>query len=228
LRPVPEPSSSGEAAAAEGSLSRGRRRGPRKGDLREAAIVDTMERLLAERPFSSLSIDELAQGAGISRSTFYFYFDSREAVLRALSDRLAGLVFEASESWLRRGDESPEEALRRAVAGYVQLWEAHGPVLQAIATSCVADPELMAFWSGAGERFVTVAAKQIRRERDAGLALPGPPSAEELALVLSAMSERVCYGASQRNLSTTARAKLADALAAVWYRAIYGTGGTSD
>ena len=38
----------------------------------------------------------------ISRSTFYFYFDSREAVLLALAARLADLVFEVSGSWLRR------------------------------------------------------------------------------------------------------------------------------
>jgi AcrR family transcriptional regulator len=200
----------------------GRRRGPRKGDLREAAIVDTMAALLAERPFSSLSIDELAQGAGISRSTFYFYFDSREAVLRALSARLSGLVFEASDSWLRRGEESPEEALQRSVAAYVELWDEHGAVLGAIANSCAGDDELSAFWAEAGERFVTAAAEQIQRERDAGLALPAPPSAADLALVLSAMTERACYGASQRGLTAAARTQLATTLATVWHRAIYG------
>jgi TetR/AcrR family transcriptional regulator, ethionamide resistance regulator len=203
-------------------VARGRRRGPRKGDLREAAIVDTMAALLGERPFSSLGIDELAQGAGISRSTFYFYFDSREAVLRALSARLSGLVFAASERWLRRGEESPEEALRRAVAAYAELWEEHGAVLRAIANSCAGDDELTAFWSEAGERFVTAAAEQIQRERDAGVALPAPPSATDLAMVLSAMTERACYGASQRALSPAARAQLADTLATVWHRAIYG------
>lgn len=203
--------------------SQGRRRGPRKGDLREAAILDTMAELLAERPLSSLGVDELARGAGISRSTFYFYFDSREAVLRALSDRLADLVFEASDSWLRRGDESPKEALRRAVAAYMGLWREHGPVLRAIANSCSGDPELMGFWSEAGERFVAAAASQIEREREAGLAQPGPPSAADLALVLSSMAERVCYGVSQRNLPASADRRLADALATVWHRAIYGT-----
>jgi len=201
----------------------GRRRGPRRGDVREAAILDTMAELLAARPLSSLSIDELAQGAGISRSTFYFYFDSREAVLRALSARLADLVFEASGSWLRRGDEQPEQALRRAMGNYLDLWHQHGAVLRAIANSCAGDPELLAFWTEVGERFVATAAEQIRREREAGLALPGPPTATDLAVVLSSMSERVCYGASQGDLTDKARRRLADTLAIAWHRAIYGT-----
>lgn len=204
------------------ATSQGRRRGPRKGDLREAAILDTMADLLADRPLSALGVDELAQGAGISRSTFYFYFDSREAVLRALTARLADLVFEASASWLRRGDESPEEALRRALAAYLALWREHGPVLRAIANSCPGDPELMGFWSEAAQRFVAAAAEQIERERADGLAPPGPPSATDLALVLSSMAERVCYGISLRNLPPSADPRLVDTLTTVWHRAIYG------
>ena len=37
----------------------------------------------------AITIEELASGAGISRPTFYFYFDSREAVIRALSESSA-------------------------------------------------------------------------------------------------------------------------------------------
>ena len=64
----------------------GRRRGrPSKGDLKEAAILDTAWHLLAEKPVTAITIEELAAGAGISRSSFYFYFDSRDAVVRALA-----------------------------------------------------------------------------------------------------------------------------------------------
>ena len=66
-----------------------RRRGARKGDQTEQAILDTAERLLGERPLAAIGIDELAAGAGISRPSFYFYFESRETVLRALAERIA-------------------------------------------------------------------------------------------------------------------------------------------
>ena len=203
--------------------ARGRRRGPSKGDEREAAILDTMAAELKRRPLASLSIDDLAQGAGITRSTFYFYFDSREAALRALAARIADRVFDASSSWLRRDEEQPYDALRRTAAGYLDLWREAGPVLRAISATSATDPELAVFWTEAGRRFVEAAAEQIQRDRDAGVALAGPPEATDLAGVLSAMSERVCSGVTAKKLSAKEANRVIDTLATVWYRAIYGT-----
>ena len=59
------------------------RRPARKGDLKEQAILATCERLLGEKPLGEIGVDELAAGAGISRPSFYFYFESKNAVLRA-------------------------------------------------------------------------------------------------------------------------------------------------
>src|SRR5580698_1386132 len=66
---------------------RRRREGPSKGDLKKDAILDTAWQLLGVKPMTAITIDELSNGAGISRSSFYFYFDSRAAVIRALADR---------------------------------------------------------------------------------------------------------------------------------------------
>ena len=63
---------------------RGRRSTRPSGDDREQAILATAERLLEERAFADISVDDLAKGAGLSRPTFYFYFKSKEAVLLSL------------------------------------------------------------------------------------------------------------------------------------------------
>ena len=68
--------------------SRGRRSSHHSGDDREQAILATAERLLQERPLADFSVDDLAKGAGISRPTFYFYFQSKNAVLLSLLDRM--------------------------------------------------------------------------------------------------------------------------------------------
>jgi len=83
-------------APAKARPSRGRRGSRPSGDDRELAILATAERLLAERPLSDISIDELARGAGISRPTFYFYFSSKEAVLLSLLDRVVAEADEAA------------------------------------------------------------------------------------------------------------------------------------
>ena len=47
-----------------------------------------------------ISVDDLAKGAGISRSTFYFYFPSKDAVLMTLLKRVIAAVDVAWEKLL--------------------------------------------------------------------------------------------------------------------------------
>ena len=48
--------------------------------LRENILAAT-ERLLAERSFADLAVSEILTAAGVSRGSFYFYFDSKHDVL---------------------------------------------------------------------------------------------------------------------------------------------------
>jgi AcrR family transcriptional regulator len=209
------------------SPSGARRRGPRRGDVAEHAILDTAERLLAERPLNAIPIAELAAGAGISRPTFYFYFESREAVLRELALRITEQLYHAAERWLRRGDEPPAEGVRSALAESLALWRQHGPVLRAIVRAHESDQELHSFWQGLVGQLVEAAARQIERERRAGIALPGPPSARSLASALVGMCDRAWYEASAEPGSARADRELTDTLAAVWLRSVYGTSAPS-
>jgi AcrR family transcriptional regulator len=198
-----------------------RRRAPRRGDRTEQAILDTAERLLAQRPLSAIGIDELAKGAGVSRPAFYFYFPSREAVLRVLAERISDELYGAAEVFLRRGGESPSVAIRRALTSLLALWRRHGAVLRAAIHASDGDEEMRRFWSGVGRRFIDATAEQIERERAAGIALPGPPSAQALASVLIAMNDRALHKASLSR-SRTSEAEMIDALTVVWLRTIYG------
>jgi AcrR family transcriptional regulator len=93
-----------------------RRGGPSKGDLKEAAILDTAWRLLAEKPFTGVTIEELAAGAGISRSSFYFYFDSRDAVIRALAARVSTELRDTVVGAMR-SDLSARQAISSMITG---------------------------------------------------------------------------------------------------------------
>ena len=201
----------------------GRRRAARKGDLTEQAILDTLERLLAERKLSAITIEDLAAGAGISRPTFYFYFDSREAALMAITELVNIELAKASDAWWRRSDESPEQAARRSVTRILEIWREHGPVLRAALEARADDPRMAEMAERVGKQFVDNTAEQIERDRDSGIAPPGPPSARALANVLVAMNERVCYDASPRlGKSPAADRRIAETLTTVWVRSVYG------
>ncbi|MFI6099629.1 TetR/AcrR family transcriptional regulator [Lentzea sp. NPDC051213] len=207
------------AAPANGAGSRRKRS---KGDLTSQAILDTAELLLETKSLGDIAVDELASGAGISRSTFYFHFESREAVLYALSERVAEGLYESAALWLRRGSEPPEDSIRRAISGTVALWRAHGPVLRAAVRARDTSELVRGFWSDVARKFVDSAAQQIEIERDAGIAVQGPPNARALATVLVSMNESMCYSLSLSRKSAAKDREVVETLTAVWLRAVYG------
>jgi AcrR family transcriptional regulator len=197
-----------------------RRRGPTKGALKEDAILATCERLLARKPLNEIGVDELAAGAGISRSTFYFYFESKDAVLRALVARIAEEMFARAESWLDRTDEPAEVTMMRTIEATAKVWEGHGPVLRAAVQNWGTVPEMRAFGEGLVKRFVDRSAQSIRDAREAGDAPPGPDP-DALATALVWMNERCFYTSSLSANPALSRKQLVPTLTVIWLRAIY-------
>jgi AcrR family transcriptional regulator len=55
---------------------------------REDAIVDAVNRLLAEKGFDMMTVDEVAAEVGIAKASLYKHFDSKEALAGAAMKRL--------------------------------------------------------------------------------------------------------------------------------------------
>lgn len=198
------------------------RRGPGKGDLKERAILATCERLLSERPLREIAVDELAAGADISRPSFYFYFESKNAVLRALVGRVADEMYAEAEGWLEHEDDSPEITVSRSIGAAAQQWRDHGPVLRAAVQTWGSVPELRAFWEDVVRRFVKQSAARIAEERESGTAPPGPEP-EALAKALIWMNERCFYTTSLGADPSLDDDELVPTLTAIWLRSIYAT-----
>ena len=48
------------------------------------AILETADRLIAERGYEQISVAEITRTAGIAKGTFYNYFEKKEDLIRAL------------------------------------------------------------------------------------------------------------------------------------------------
>src|SRR5579859_386926 len=66
----------------------------RRGGSR-AAIVEAAERLFLERGFGAVSMDDLAEAAGVARRTLYNQFTSKEEIFREMLRRVAGQLEDA-------------------------------------------------------------------------------------------------------------------------------------
>ncbi|MEU4679191.1 TetR/AcrR family transcriptional regulator [Micromonospora sp. NPDC023737] len=207
-------------AAAGNATTRGRRAGRRSGDQRELAILATAERLMTERPFAEISIDDLARGAGISRPAFYFYFPSKDAVLLTLLDRVTAEADAAAGDAFDRMADDPRSRWGDLIGRFHDTFRAHKAVVLACAQARGANAEVRELWSAVLEHWVRCTQAAIEAERRRGAAPDGLP-ARDLAIALNSMNERVMYATFASDGPAVAAPDVVDVLLDVWLAAIY-------
>lgn len=193
----------------------------RKGDRNEQAILQTAERLLENVPLADVTVEALARGAGISRSSFYFYFGSKEDVLLSLLDRMAGEIDSAIATLDQTIADDPIASITAAIESNVRVWSQHGPLLHALIQAAGSHETVREGWHATVRRFISAITTTIRAERARGAAPDAGPSAEQLASTLVWANERLFEVSSLGEPSALADDEIVPVLVEVWYRAIY-------
>jgi AcrR family transcriptional regulator len=205
------------------------RRPPRpsrlSGDERERIILETAERLLDEKTFAEITIDDLARGAGLSRPTFYFYFASKQKVLLALLDQVAHEAGRRSAHVFDDLAHDPARSWRLAIEAFADTFAAHRGVSVAASAARATEPELAAQWAALTQRWIGATADAIAAERSRG-ASPAGPSPESLATALNLLNERMIVKALTDPALTGASHDTVETLLHIWLTSIYGTPGT--
>jgi TetR/AcrR family transcriptional regulator, ethionamide resistance regulator len=115
-----------------------------RGDRRRAVrqrMRRAIEELLAEgETFTELSVARLVERAGLSRSTFYVYFEDKGSLLLDLSAESAQALLAAGESWWGRGTALERDELRDAIGGLIETYRDHSRLLAAVAQTASYDP----------------------------------------------------------------------------------------
>ena len=98
-------------------LPRRRRKEARPQELTAAALA-----LFVEKGFAATKLDDVAARAGVSKGTLYLYFDSKEALFKAVIQEGVIPAIEAGEALLAEQDD-PAVLLRAILLGW---WERIG------------------------------------------------------------------------------------------------------
>ncbi|MEU4202603.1 TetR/AcrR family transcriptional regulator [Streptomyces sp. NPDC039022] len=194
-----------------------------RGDRRLEALLSAAETLLTEKPFAEISVGEVAAKAGISRPTFYFYFDTKHSLLAALLERV---MQDKLEIALRgfgttEADPTPQRTFEANYTEILALWREHAPVVLAASDAMGADAELRSVYTGLLDLFIEPATAWIEHERATGRAPAGTP-AGTLAATLVWMSERNLYAALLGMEPRIPDDQRVAALAEVWIRSVFG------
>jgi AcrR family transcriptional regulator len=136
-------------------------------------VLDATERLLGRRRFSELSVNDVIDEAGISRTSFYAHFDSRTAVLAECLRRVMGQIAVAVDPFLAESEADPEAAIRASIQRWVAVAHEHGAVLRTVSEQWPHDERLRELWFSIMARFTAGTARVIATARGAGQAPAG-------------------------------------------------------
>jgi AcrR family transcriptional regulator len=114
-----------------------------RGDRQRDAIVTAVRELLQERSFADLSVSTISERAGVARSGFYFYFDSKYAVLAVILADAGDLLDELTHHFApREPGETPEAFAKRMVGSAAAVYANDDPVLSACAVARNTDAQI--------------------------------------------------------------------------------------
>ncbi|EHI13600.1 TetR/AcrR family transcriptional regulator [Mycolicibacterium thermoresistibile] len=114
-----------------------------RGDRQRDAIVAAVRELLEERSFADLSVSTISERAGVARSGFYFYFDSKYAVLAVILGEAMEELDKLTQNFAPRGaEETPAEFARRMVGSAAAVYASNDPVMRACSAAQNTDAQI--------------------------------------------------------------------------------------
>ena len=88
--------------------------------VREDAIVSSVNRLLAEKGFDVMTVDEVAADVGIAKASLYKHFASKEALAAAAMVRVLQRTLEVIQQQAERAEAGPLDRLREVTRWALQ------------------------------------------------------------------------------------------------------------
>lgn len=187
----PQPSAGAGRHAERGSASLPKRRG----DRQRQAILQAVQELLEEKPFAELSVSTISDRAGVARSGFYFYFDSKYAALAQILAEALHELEELTQYFAPRApDESPAAFAKRMVGSAAVVYAHNDPVMSACNVARHTDAEIRELLDQQVETVIEQVIGVVRDEISAGTAHPITDDIPALVRTLAATTALMLSG----------------------------------
>jgi TetR/AcrR family transcriptional regulator, ethionamide resistance regulator len=178
-------------------------------------ILAAGERFLRENPYRELSVDVVMAETGLTRTAFYRHFDDvTELVLRLFAE-VNDELYTVGERWARSAGVGYPAPGRAGLAGTVDVYVRHGPLLRAVAEAAVTDERIEEAYRGSTEAFIELTAAALERMVSAGKL--DVPDAHALARAMTLMNQAYLLAEFGREPQGDPKLALAT-LESVWLR----------
>jgi AcrR family transcriptional regulator len=162
-------------------------------DLIRARLLTAVEDVLAEgESYTELSVERLVSRAGLSRSTFYVYFEDKGDLLQALAEDVLAEVIGAAAAWWDLPPGASRDEVGSGLRTIVDAYKPHQALIAAVVESASYDARVRERFGGMLRQAVDRVAEHIRTgQRSATVRDDVDP--DPVASWLTWMTERGLY-----------------------------------
>ena len=120
----------------------------RRKDARPSEILAAALETFVEHGYAATRLEEVARRAGVTKGTLYIYFESKDALFKAVVRENVVPILATAEQMAEDPSTDPEDLLRRLVTDW---WGAMGPsglggLPKLVMSEAANFPELAQFW----------------------------------------------------------------------------------
>ena len=196
-----------------------RSRAVRRDETRDR-LLGVVETMLSEgESFTEISVERIVSAAGMSRSTFYVYFEDKGDLLAAWFGDISAEIRAASADWWTIDGDATHEDLRAALERVVSVYHPHGRLMAATFQAAAYDQSVRELTDQMMKANIASLRKHIRIGQKAGFVDP-ELRAGEVAEWLTWMAERALH-VILRDAEGAERARQVDAYASIVWNTLY-------
>jgi AcrR family transcriptional regulator len=189
-----------------------------RGRERREELLAFATRRFAEKGFHPTSVSEIVNGVGVGKGVFYWYFPSKDLLLREILQEGMHSLRRAQKNALRDASD-PVERIELGIRATMQWWVENPDVVRLISFSRTEETFAPVVQQGRRTGLADTA-RHLSDAIDAGLIAPGDPAL--LAAAIHGMIEELARGSI--NASCQLDPTVVDTAVRMCLRGIIGTG----
>jgi AcrR family transcriptional regulator len=192
-----------------------------RGDRQREAIVAAVRELLQERSFADLSVSTISERPGVARTGFYFYFDSKYAVLAVILADAGELLDSLTHHFApREPGETPVAFAKRMVGSAAAVYDNDDPVLRACAVARNNDAQIREMMEDFDDAIIDNLIALLEQDPDAR------PVSDDLPALVRTLASTTTMTIAQDSAFVgrgNDPRRAVDALESLWIAAIWGS-----
>lgn len=139
----------------------------------DSRLLEGMEKLLLQgESFSSVSVERLAEAAGIGRATFYKHFRDKGELVSHLFEQVRREIVSAAGSWFEDASTTTRADMTRSLRGIIGVYREHHVILSAMAQTALNNEDVARLSSQMREELCQQSRKAVKQLRQAKRAHP--------------------------------------------------------